>query len=251
MGWTRHLWSTSRLLAVVDWFWRRKRGVQAPRLRTRDDAQPATRIDLKEFAPEPIEFFARAAYIELMVFDELSLAISLTPTTAAKTALATAADAALDRHRAFVRAIEAKGRNAAEEMDRYRAVPDRFRRLTKGADWYETTLTAHLAIGFLDDLFQALAEGLPAASAELVREAFADRSSEAVVAGILAEAMERNPRLPSRLALWGRRVLGDILLVARDVLDVHGVESEGRAEPGFSELIANHTRRMDALGLSA
>lgn len=236
---------------MVDWFWRRKRGIQAPRLRSRDEAQPATRIDLKEFAPEPIEFLARAAYIELMIFDEFSLAISLAPATSAKSALAIAADAALDRHRAFARAIEAKGRDAAVEMDRYRAVPDRFRRLTKGQDWYETTLTAHLASGFLDDLFQALAEGLPSASAEVVRAAFADRSSESVVARVLSEAMERNPRLPSRLALWGRRVLGDIMLVAREVLDHHGIEVAGRAEPGFSELIANHTRRMDALGLSA
>ncbi|MBC7591006.1 MAG: hypothetical protein H7226_08185, partial [Salinibacterium sp.] len=59
--------------------------------------------------------------------------------------------------------------------------------------------------------------------------------------------------LAARLAMWGRRLVGDTILVARSALrytDNH-ISDEARIEPVFTELIAAHTRRMDALGLTA
>ncbi len=52
--------------------------------------------------------------------------------------------------------------------------------------------------------------------------------------------------------MWGRRLVGDTMLVARSSLAI-GREAPGedRIEPVFTELIAAHTRRMDALGLTA
>lgn len=53
--------------------------------------------------------------------------------------------------------------------------------------------------------------------------------------------------------MWGRRLVGDTLLIARSSLaDVgHTRRDEARLEPVFTELISSHTRRMDALGLTA
>ena len=54
--------------------------------------------------------------------------------------------------------------------------------------------------------------------------------------------------------MWGRRLVGDTLLVARSALresKAHGSRDEERIEPVFTELIAAHTRRMDRLGLTA
>jgi hypothetical protein len=53
--------------------------------------------------------------------------------------------------------------------------------------------------------------------------------------------------------MWGRRLIGDTMLVARQSLNLgkHDVSDEARIEPVFTELIAAHTRRMDALGLTA
>ena len=53
----------------------------------------------------------------------------------------------------------------------------------------------------------------------------------------LRTLIEQNPRVASRLAMWGRRLIGDTMLVARSA--------------AFAELIGAHTRRMDALGLTA
>ena len=53
--------------------------------------------------------------------------------------------------------------------------------------------------------------------------------------------------------MWGRRLVGDTLLIARSSLANvgHSRRDEARLEPVFTELIAAHTRRMDALGLTA
>lgn len=241
------------LLPVVDWFWRRRRGASAPRLRPRDQQPPATRIDLHEFTPAPEEFLARAAYVQLTIFEDLSHAVTIAPTTRAKAVLAAATAASLSRYSAMVAELSARGVDAGAAMDRHRAVVDRFQRLTQGNDWMETALTCHLTGGFLDDLFAALADGLPADLAERVHTTYRPRPADGEFVALLSEAMAADPRLAARLALWGRRILGDALLVARDALSLGrgDAREEQRVEPAFSELIAQHTRRMDALGLSA
>jgi len=86
----------------------------------------------------------------------------------------------------------------------------------------------------------------------------------------LLESMQQDPTLASRLALWGRRVMGDVLLELRAAFDnrkLAGVtrtaqltlEQErevnlaaySKLEPLVSELIAAHSVRMDAIGLTA
>lgn len=237
---------------MVDWFWRRRRRAQAPRLISRDDALPTSRIDLEEFAPGPEEYLARAAYVQLAVFELAAGAAAAAHPTEAKARLGAAAGVALDRHRALVDLLESRGVDPVAAMDRYRPAVDRFVRLTAGQDWVEAALTCHLAGGFLDDLFVALARGLPKDLAATVLERFADRA-DAGYLELFTRAMDDSPRLAARLALWGRRLLGDALLVARDALaftEDHRSD-EARIEPAFSELVANHTRRMDALGLAA
>jgi len=82
--------------------------------------------------------------------------------------------------------------------------------------------------------------------------------------------MAGNPQLESRLALWGRRLMGDVLLEVRAAFDnrklagikdgskltieqerVVNLESYSKIEPLVTEMITTHTLRMDALGLSA
>ncbi len=237
---------------MVDWFWRRRRRVQPPRLRSREDALPTARIDLHEFAPAPAEFLARAAYTQLAIFENAARAAANVHATEAKSTIAAAAGVALDRYRALVELLASRGADPVAEMDRVRPAVDRFLRLTEGQDWVEDALTCHLAGGFLDDLFVALAAGLPKDLAPRVVELFAPRADPRYLE-LFTRAMEDNPRLAARLALWGRRLLGDALLVARDALafsEDHRSD-EARIEPAFSELVANHTRRMDALGLAA
>ena len=54
--------------------------------------------------------------------------------------------------------------------------------------------------------------------------------------------------------MWGRRLVGDTLLVARSALNSDLMltsEAEERVEPVFTELMGAHAKRMDAMGLNA
>ena len=113
--------------------------------------------------------------------------------------------------------------------------------------------TCYLTSGFLDDFFARLAIGLPAEPGSRIAAIFTGESGEKLLAEQLQAAIDENPRLASRLAMWGRRLVGDTLLVARSALRFteNHKSDEARVEPVFTELIAAHTRRMDALGLTA
>ncbi len=206
-----------------------------------------------EFAPPLLEFLGRAAYVQLTIFENLSRAISAAPTVAAKAALGRAAELAISKHRALADEIVRAGGTAAEVMEPYTAAIDQFERVTHGGDWFENVVTCYLTGGFLDDFYVRLAAGLPSDHASRVAAIYAIGSGESVLAEQLSRAIEANPRLASRLAMWGRRLVGDTMLVARSALsysDNHKSD-EAQIEPVFNELIAAHTRRMDALGLTA
>ena len=141
----------------------------------------------------------------------------------------------------------------AEAMEPFAPAIDKFEQLTSGRDWYEMLLGVYLTAGFLDDFFVRLVPGLPKALAgrvEILLET--DRSAEVIVA-LLKEGIDADPTLASRLAVWGRRLVGDTQLVARSALLMsdNKADDELRIEPVFTDLIAAHSRRMDELGLTA
>ncbi len=238
---------------VANWFSRRTRRTDAPRLRLRSDDLATTKVDLVEFTPDLPGFLGRAAYVQLMIFENLSWAMSTAPSTAAKTTIGRAAELSLARHRSLVDEIARDGGDAATAMEPYTAVVDRLQQATRGADWYENLVTCYLTAGFLDDFFARLARGLPADAAHRVDAIYATESGEPLLGELLTQAIEEQPRLASRLAMWGRRLVGDTMLVARSALQYteNHRSDEARIEPVFTELIAAHTRRMDRLGLTA
>jgi len=158
----------------------------------------------------------------------------------------------LEIHEAVLAELESRRIDAAEAMEPYRARLDDFQRRTEGDDWHEVLVTCYLTSGFLLDFYAGLAAGLPGGLSDRISALLADDEAEDLLVEELREQLDGNTRLASRLAMWGRRLVGDTMLVARAALDIDGrSDGEERVEPIFTELIAAHTRRMDALGLTA
>jgi hypothetical protein len=74
---------------------------------------------------------------------------------------------------------------------------------------------------------------------------------------VLRTELERrialDPGLRPSLAMWSRRLIGDTMLMAESAL-LYGANRATRADglgTVFTELIAAHAVRMDALGLTA
>lgn len=239
---------------MANWFRRNAQRTEAPRLRPRQSSPtPGTKVDLATLTPDVTTFLGKSAYLQLTVFENLSRVVRSAPNTEAKSAMSQVAGFALSKHQGLIAELTHHGVDAATVMQPFVAEIDAFQRVTQGNDWYESVTSCYLTAGFLDDFLVRLASGLTGAAGARIVEILSEDAGEAIVVRELLAAIEKNPRLAARLAMWGRRLVGDTMLLARWMLrptENHDSDEE-RIEPVFTELIALHTRRMDALGLTA
>lgn len=235
------------------WFTRRRPPVELPRLAQRTSQRPSVRVDLHEVMPDLLPYLGQAAYLQLEQFQTLSRVAADLPALAAKETVSAAAGLALSKHQGIVAEIRRRGDVPAEVMQPFAAEIEGFRALLVGSDWRETLLAAVMTGGLLDDFFIRLAAGLPGDVGPRIAQLLGSDSGQEALLDVLRAEIAADPRLGSRLAMWGRRLVGDTLLVARSALHLSGnrAADEERIEPIFTELIAAHTRRMDALGLTA
>ena len=239
---------------MVSWPGRGARRGVAARPRPRQAAKPlrVARVELGEFTPDLAVYLGQAAYLQLSLFEALGRAASLAPHVRAKAVTGRVATSTLARHEGILAELRRTGLDEAEAMGPHAGAVDEFRRRTAGRDWYEAILASYVSAGLLNDVFSRLAAGLPAEHRTRVAAVLDPGDDDQVIVAELSRAFEADPRLASRLALWGRRLVGDTLLVARAAIEAsHESADDERLEPVFTELIAAHTRRMDALGLTA
>jgi hypothetical protein len=239
----------------VIWPGRRRPRPQSPRRRT----GPARieRVGLGDLRPEPIALLGQAAYLQLAWFETATAVAGRASDLAARETLTRIAAVILQKHHDLIDLITERGGVAAEAMKPYTAEVERYRRRLGDTGWHESVLTLHLATGLLDDFFARLAANVPGQGGRIAAILDREIGHEALVA-LLRDAVAADRRLTSRLALWGRRLVGDTLLLARAAVATTrtadgrpAATDDVRVEPVLTELIAAHTRRMDELGLTA
>ncbi|MBC7724802.1 MAG: hypothetical protein H7146_08645 [Burkholderiaceae bacterium] len=241
---------------VVSLFRRRKDHAEIPRLRTRvsrADNDNVNRVALGELTPDLKSYLGRAAYLQLTIFQAASLGVSGAPHLRGMHAMTWVAQRSLEKYAGLVDEIARAGHDPVLTMEPFRHDILEFQRTTRGADWFENLVSVYVTAGLLDDFFVRLAGGLSEERGKRVAALLSPDAGRSHIVDELLAAIGENPRLASRLALWGRRLVGDTLLVARSALAVpeDTAPDEARLEPVFTELIAAHARRMDALGLTA
>lgn len=234
---------------------RRATGPGVPKLRLRHDSSSlqVNHVGLHELTPDIPRYLGQAAYLQLSAFETLSSCLVDASTTKAKEAMGHIAAVSLAKHRGLVAEIVRRGDDPAAAMAPYAQRIDAFRLTTRGADWHEALITSYVTTGILDELFVSLAAGLPGDYPARMTALLSGDEESRLIAEVLRQAIDANPHLASRLAMWGRRLVGDTLLIARSALALpdNAAPDDARLEPVFTELIAAHTRRMDDLGLTA
>jgi hypothetical protein len=238
---------------VASWFRRSRPRVEAPTLTSRDTATASLRVDLRELVPESGAFLGHCAALHLVFIEHLTTAMTNATRVVDKDALARVAGTVVTRYLALAAEIERQQLDKSDVMQPHLDSVEEFERRTQGSEWHEQVASAHVTINFLTDFWLGLAVGLPPDLRARVTEALSIGDLQTPVHRILERAIAANPALSSRLALWSRRLVGDTILQARSALVLHDDRSkdEAQIEPAFTELIAEHTRRMDRLGLTA
>lgn len=211
-----------------------------------------------------IDLLGALAYGELSAFERLAEDARLAPTLVDKAEVAAMATAEFEHFVRLRDRLTELGADPVEAMAPFRTPIDAFHAHTAPADWLEGLVKAHVGDGLAADFYREIAAYLDPGTRALVLDALADTGHSAFAVDRVRKAIEADPKMAGRLALWGRRLMGEALSQAqlvvaeRDALGAllaGGVDRQGMdlAAIGrmFARITENHTERMSALGLQA
>ena len=207
-----------------------------------------------------VDLLAVLAYGELTAFERLASDARLAPSVADKVALATMAAAEFDHFRRLRDHLAAAGVDPEAAMEPFVRPLDTFHDSTEPNDWLEGLIKAYVGDGLATDFYREVAGSLRDDRARaLVLDVLADTGQAQFVVDRVTEAIRAQPAVAGRLALWGRRLVGEALIQAQMVAVDRDALTEllvGRGGLGgitglLNHLTDNHSARMAAMGLQA
>ncbi len=232
-------------------------------------AQPGPDLDDPAYRAAVVDLLGVLSYGELSAFVRLAADAALAPRIGDEAKLAGMAVAEFRHFVQLQEGLAALGVDPEEAMAPFVAPIDGFHESTAPADWLEGLMKAYVGDGVSADFYREVARFLDARTQALVLDVLADTGQSAFAVTTIREAIAVDPRVAGRLALWGRRLMGEMLSQAqrtaaeRDALSnllVGGITGTSSGLAGFdlaeigrmfARLTEEHTRRMRALGLSA
>ncbi|HEY9294521.1 MAG TPA: ferritin-like fold-containing protein [Microlunatus sp.] len=208
------------------------------------------------------ELLGAVAYGELAAFDRLAADARLAPELPDRVQMTQMA-ALQYTHFGQVRdRIEDLGGDVLAVMEPYRRPFEDFHQLTQPKTWYEGLLKAYIGDGLAADFYREVSELVDEQTRTVVHEVLAEGDFADFVVERVRDAIETDPDIAGRLALWGRRLVGEALSQAQRVAAERPALTELFAEQSeqqplvliselSSRLVRNHTARMARLGLSS
>jgi hypothetical protein len=198
------------------------------------------------------------AYAELVAFDRLAEDARCAPSLAGRVALADMAAIEIGHYHRLAGRLTELGCEPWTAMAPFAPALDGFHARTAPGSWLESLVKAYVGDGMAADFYREVAEFVDADTRELIVEVLADTGSAAFAVREVRAAIQAQPELAGRLALWGRRLVGEAISQAQHVLAEHDplmqllVTGTGDLS-GVAGLIARitnqHAARMAALGL--
>jgi hypothetical protein len=211
-----------------------------------------------------IDLLAAIAYGEISAFERLAEDAKLAPTLEDKVAIASMASAEFGHVARLRERLAELGADPFEAMAPFRKPIDRFHEYTAPADWYEGLIKAYVGDGMANDFYREIAAYLDADTRDLIVASLEDTGHSEFVVGRVRAAIAADPRLGGRLALWGRRLMGEALTqaqrVAADRDALTALLAGGIDRPGldlaalgrmFARITERHAERMAELGLDS
>ncbi|WP_424211935.1 ferritin-like fold-containing protein [Streptomyces sp. BI20] len=213
-----------------------------------------------------VDLLGALAYGELAAFERLAEDAKLAPGLDDKAELAAMASAEFHHFERLRERLSAIGAEPTAAMEPFAKGVDDFHRQTAPSDWLEGLVKAYVGDSIASDFYREVATHLDTDSRALVLGVLDDTGHGNFAVEKVRAAIEADPRVGGRLALWARRLMGEALSQAqrvvaeRDALStmlVGGVDGMAAgfdlAAVGemFTRITKAHTKRMAALGLAA
>ena len=201
---------------------------------------------------------------EITAFERLAEDAKMAPTMADKAELSSMATVEFGHFESLRDRLIALDADPYVAMEPFQATFEYFHRHTAPSDWLESLVKAYVGDGLAADFYREIATFLDPDTRELILSALGDSGQSDFAVEKVRTAIEADPRTGGRLALWGRRIMGEALSQAQVVAAEHdgltAVLVGGADRPGmdlagigrmFARLTENHARRMASLGLAS
>ncbi len=210
-----------------------------------------------------VDLLGVIAYGELSAFERLAEDAKMAPALEDKAELAGMAARELGHFECLRDRLAELGADPFEAMQPFRKPIDEFHVHTAPRDWLEGLVKAYVGDGLAADFYREIAVFVDSGTRELIIDSLEDSGQAEFVVDRVGKAIAADPRVGGRLALWGRRLMGEALSQAQRVAAerdaLAALLSGGVDRPGldlaaigrmFTRLTEHHNRRMGTLGLA-
>ena len=217
-----------------------------------------------EYRHGAVDLLGVLAYGALAAFERLAEDARRAPTLADKVGVASMAAmqvAHFERVRDRLGELDA---DVMAAMQPFHVAFNAYHEQTQPKDWLEGLVWTYVGNGFAADFYREVAAFVDADTQAVVYQVLEDQGQAEFVIERVRAAIATDRKVAGRLALWGRRLVGEALSQAqrvaaeRDALtslltgtvDRPGLDLAAVSRM-FTRLVENHTRRMASLGLQA
>src|SRR3954462_3646793 len=211
-----------------------------------------------------VDLLGAVAYGELSAFERLADDAKLAPTVQDKVEMVQMATLEFGHVGRLPDRIRELGADPFEAMAPFESAIDLFHVHTAPADWYEGLIKAFVGDGMAADFYREIAAYLDADTRDLIIASLDDSGQASFAVRHIRQAIAADPTLAGRLALWGRRLMGEALTqaqrVAADRDALSALLAGGIDRPGldlaamgrmFTRITERHADRMAELGLDS
>lgn len=213
-----------------------------------------------------VDVLGALAYAELTAALRTAGDAERVPDLAVRLGLARLGARAWDNYARLEGRLVEEGHSPEVVMRPFVGAVDGFHDRTQPRDGLEALVKAYVGNGIGRDFYREVARRVDPQTRELMENVLADQGQDELLAHTISDALDQAPAQSGRLALWGRRLVGEAIAqtqhvaVERDALAallvgawaVPGAESDlvelGRM---LTRLTQTHATRMRRIGLSA
>lgn len=213
-----------------------------------------------EYRDAVIDLLGVLAYGELTGFLRMAHDAELAPTLSVKASMAGLAANEYRQYEQLVDRIREMGVDPDAAMQPFIASFTAYHDRTHPKSWLEGLVKAYVGEGIAKDFYTEIAALVDEQTRAAITPALQEDGEADFIVSVVRAAIRTDPPTGARLALWGRRLVGEALsqgqavAVDRDALANLLLQSQGGlAEVGqmFTRLTDNHRVRMGRLGLQA